>query len=213
MSRLYRIAFLISIVLVLTVMVAAAQEATSDAASLGQRTFQAADLGMFDYPLETYSVRPGSSPNSGQMLFPGIISIEPNDSFLYGDKNPNRGIVYMMQIAASPNEGGYTADDLESLLGTLPLLQYEAAALEGLDIQHIELDGSPAVRVNNLPVGPGSGVTHIIALAPAGNPLVEFVISPANLFGAGIGSNPSQGDPNVNRRILEAIIQSFRFVR
>jgi hypothetical protein len=67
------------------------------------------------------------------------------------------------------------------------------------------------VRVNNLPLGPGSGLTHIIALAPEGSLVVEFVISPANLFGAGIGANPSQGDPNVNRRILEEVIQSFQF--
>jgi hypothetical protein len=211
-SKLYRIAFLIITLISLTVMVVAAQEATPDE-SLSLRTFQATDLGTFDYPLDTYSVRPGSSPNSDQIFFPGIISIEPNDSFLYGARRPNPGIIYQMQIAASPNENAYTADDLENLLGTLPLLQYDADVLAGLDVQHIELDGSPAVRVNNLPVGPGSGVTHIIALAPADNALVEFVISPANLFGAGIGANPSQGDPNVNRRILDNVVQSFQFLR
>jgi hypothetical protein len=122
-SRLYRIAFLIIALLGLTVIVAAAQQATPDAANLGLRTFQATDLGTFDYPLDTYSVRPGYSPNSGQIIFPGIISIEPNDSFLYGARGPNPGIIYQMQLAASGNEGGYTPDDLETLLGTLPLLQ------------------------------------------------------------------------------------------
>jgi hypothetical protein len=147
-----------------------------------------------------------------EVVFPGVINVEPNDSFIFDTENPTQGIIYQMRMAATPNNNGYTADDLESLLGTLPLLQYDPSMLEGLEIQQIEINGAPAVRVDDLLIGAAGGaVTESIALPPEGNPIVEFVIEPVTIVGMSTDIALGNGDPDANLGIMENILASFQF--
>src|SRR5690349_18835948 len=72
------------------------------------RTYNAPDLASFDYPLDTYSVRQGQYPCVGTgevspITYPGVISIEPNDSFIYTE---DQGTVYKITIASQLNIDG-----------------------------------------------------------------------------------------------------------
>jgi hypothetical protein len=116
----------------------------------GYRQHTAPDLGTFEYPLVFYSVRSGNiatTLNSGlDVLFPGIVSIEPNDNIIYGNQFDT---AYRIQIAMVEVESELDA----AMLGTGPLLQYETDIYEVGDIIRLSLKGVPALRIDNLPIG------------------------------------------------------------
>jgi hypothetical protein len=141
------------------------------------RVYDAGDLASFTYPLDTYSVRDWfiGLPDD-QMLritYPGIITIDPNDSLIYGDEPGN---VYRIRMASVVRDENVTEADLPTLLGTLPLIQYGPEALENRSVVSLTIDDLPAVRVNDLPVGQFGLTAHIIAMSDT--QLFEIIVEP-----------------------------------
>jgi hypothetical protein len=170
------------------------------------RTYNAPSLAAFDYPLDTYSVRQGQYPcmvegEVSPITFPGVISIEPNDSFIYAE---NQGTVYKITIASQLNdEGVVTEENLEDTFGTLALLQYEPVTIRQLRVESFELDGLPAVRVDDIPVGQNGVAAHIIVASRF--QLFEIIIEPVMV-------NNSNAEASAeNLEIIQGIIDSIHF--
>jgi hypothetical protein len=170
------------------------------------RTVTIPDLGTFTYPVDLYSVRSGGDfAWGGQAVFPGIISIEPNDSFLYADED---ALVYTIQIVGVGTLDGITADNLEDALGKLLLLKYDPSQLRGLVVRKIEIGGQPAVQVENLNIlHPDVRLIHIVAIRDGW--LYEFTVQSTALC-CGMPAF-SVGKAHVNRPIYQAILDSFEF--
>ena len=157
-----------------------------------------------DYPLAFYSLRAGQSgPN---VLFPGVRVVEPNDAFTYQDRNQ---AVYKLSIAVTANEQGLSLDEPAALLANSALIAYDPALLADYTIQPIELGGVPALRVDDLPVGPAGITTQIVALH--GDLLYELLVEPHVL-------TTNQAEPFVagaasaaNRTLIEQVIGTFGF--
>jgi hypothetical protein len=170
------------------------------------RTYNAPDLAAFDYPLDTYSVRQGQYPcmptgEVSPITFPGVIEIEPNDSFIYAE---NQGTVYKITIASQLNvDGAVTEENLADSLGTLALLQYEPLTIRQLLVESFELDGLPAVRVNNVSAGQNGVTAHIIAASRA--QLFEIVVEPVMVNDADTDASAA------NLEAVQKIIDSIQF--
>lgn len=170
------------------------------------RNHHAPDLAYFDYPLDTYSVRQGQVPfppagEISPILFPGVVSIEPNDSYIYAE---NQGTVYKISMASVANtDSVQTVDTLPQLLGTLELMRYDAITLEGLEIETFEMDGLPAVRVNDLPTGLNGVAAHILAVSR--NQIFEIVVEPVMV------NDENSEATETNRTVYETILSSIRF--
>ncbi|MBI5666702.1 MAG: hypothetical protein HZC41_01730 [Chloroflexi bacterium] len=206
-TRLLLVAIAGLIALMSAASMAGAQEDT--AASL--RRVSVPDLGSFEYPLALYSVRAGMLPPAASetLLFPGAVSVEPNDSFVYQD---DQGVVYRLTLAAFVDESVTADTDPASRLGQSPLLPYEASALDSLDVATVTIGGLPAARVNDLPAGVvnQAGVAaHIVAVAPGR--VLELVVEPVMLFGAPNHNEPMAGDTDMNRSLYEDILASLEF--
>jgi hypothetical protein len=144
------------------------------------------DFGSVTYPMDTYSLRPASDfsipqERSVEVLFPGFMSITPNDSFLAEQRGAGK-MVYSVHFAAVAAPEGTTADDLVGLLGQTPLVSYEASALASITPAVFTHNGLPAVRVNNVMSGSLEIVSHILILNGAN--LIEVFITPAKSYAA-----------------------------
>lgn len=157
-----------------------------------------------DYPLALYSLRAGQSGPT--VLFPGVRVVEPNDAFTYQDRNQ---AVYKLSIAVTANEQELSLDQPEALLANRALIAYDPALLADYTIQPIELGGVPALRVDDLPVGPAGITTQIVALH--GDLIYELLVEPHVL-------TTNQAEPYVagtasaaNRTLIEQVIGTFGF--
>jgi hypothetical protein len=163
------------------------------------RTYEIPGQFAFDYPLDVYSVDTSGCEVASAGL-QGAIEVKPNDSFIYG---ANRN-TYSVKIAAITNDV-YTETDLPSLLGTLPLLQYEPTLLEGKEVQALEINGHHAVRVDDVGAGLSGITAHMIILGEG--QLVEVVIEPYS-FAA---EAPDEDTENASRSVAQGIIDSIRW--
>lgn len=140
----------------------------------GYRTYNMPDIGSLEYPLAFYSVSMENAcvaPDGGQDIwFPGVIRVQPNDSVIYGVQFDT---AYRIQIAMTEAAGELDA----SMLGTGPLMQYEPDAFDPNEVMNIDLNGVPAVRVDNLPVGPSGMVTMDIITVIDGR-MIEILVEP-----------------------------------
>lgn len=190
-----------ALMLVVMTGAASAQEAiATDEAGVLWRTHHAPDLAYFDYPLATYSVRPGRTAggSNASVLFPGVVTIDPNDWLLYTE---GHGIVYRISMVAVINEDVESTDDLLPLLGTLPLIQYGGDVLEGLNIETLEIGGLPAVRVDNVPAGPAGLASHILAVSDT--QIFEITVAEA--------ANTGGDDMDAGQEVVDRILASLRF--
>jgi hypothetical protein len=176
-----------------------AQEATADLRNLTTREYQAPDLGYrFDYELNHYSVRQGCAcalPGGSDILFPGVITVEPNDSLVYRDA---QGTIYEMSIAAVGAPEGRFLD--AKLFGTGPLTRYTMDVFDPDDAYEIDLGGVRALRLDDVPIGP-NGISDIIAFKTG--LLYEILIVPVN-------GEPSES-MDAGRLMLEDMLASFEF--
>lgn len=182
-----------------------ANGASTASAEAGAWQRYQADSGYhIDYPLAFYSLRAGQSgPN---VLFPGVRVVEPNDAFTYRERNQT---VYKLSIAVTANEQGLSLDEPAALLANSALIAYDPALLADYTMQPIELGGVPALRVDDLPVGPAGITTQIVALH--GDLIYELLVEPHVL-------TTNQAEPFVagaasaaNRTLIEQMIGTFGF--
>lgn len=173
------------------------------------------DLGSITYPLDTYSLRPTSDiqvsqERLGEVLFPGVMTISPNDSFIL-EQQEAANVVYSLHFAPIIAPEGTSAETLPELLGQLPLIAYEASALEGMNIAEFDFNGLPAVRVDNVSTDPVEIASHILVLN--GSTIVEILVLPARLYGAPNHLAYMTGDAEANRGIAEQIAASFELIQ
>src|SRR6188474_357824 len=97
------LSILVLILVAITGTVSAQEAIATDEAGVLWRTHHAPDLAYFDYPLETYSVRSGvpAGFSNANILFPGVVTIDPNDWLLYTE---GHGIVYRISMVSVINE-------------------------------------------------------------------------------------------------------------
>lgn len=157
------------------------------------------------YPLAFYSLRTG--PASPHVLFPGVRVVEPNDAFTYRDR---KRAVYKLSIAVTVNEQGLSLDQPAALLANSALLAYDPALLADATIQSIELAGVPALRVDDLPVGPAGITTQIVAIQ--GDFIYELLVEPHTLTTNQADAYVESADQDANRALIEQIIATFQFV-
>ena len=192
--------FLLVLVLALGLVAPAAAQ-TAD-----MRTFEPQDRGLgyhFDYPIATHSVRTSNltAPTDYEPVFGGLISVEPDDSYLYADDAQPTYFTRMRVLAAYNAELVADDADLTQYLGTSPLLQYDPA---DATVETTTLGGQPAVKASGIPNTPGAGSTEIIAAFDG--LLYEIVIEPYPL---GLGFDSSADitlDP-----VYEDILNSWVF--
>jgi hypothetical protein len=199
-----RMIFLIATVMMVPLLVLFTQVSAQEEAPT--RVYTAPDMGSFTYSLDTYSVRNSLTdlPEDQEMrvVFPGVVTIDPNDSLIYSDEPGN---VYRIRIASVVTETAYTEADLPDLLGTLPLVQYEPAIVSDKQIIELEVGGMPAIRVNDVPVGQFGLEAHIIVLNEA--QVFEIIVEPVVLT--------DQADKEVQierKKMYEDIIASIEWV-
>lgn len=156
------------------------------------------------YPLAFYSLRAGQSAPT--VLFPGVQVVEPNDAFSYQNRDQ---AVYRLSIAVTVNEDGRSLDEPEALLANSALLAYEPSLLAEHPIQPMTLDGVPALRVDDLPVGPAGITTQIVALH--GDFIYELLVEPHVLTTNQAEPFVAATDQEANRALIEEVISTFRF--
>lgn len=199
-----RISFIIAVMVIVLPLVLLTQISAQE--EIPTRVYTAPDMGSFTYPLDTYSVRNWLTglPEAQQqrVVFPGIITIDPNDSLIYGDEPGN---VYRIRIASVVNETAYTEADLPGLFGTLPLVQYTPDMIGNRQIIELQVGRLPAFRINDVPVGQFGLEAHIIVLNEA--QIFEIIVEPVALN--------HQADEAVQverRKIYENIIASIEWL-
>jgi hypothetical protein len=165
------------------------------------RTYQPPDSDYrFTYPLEFYSVRLGctcATPNGGKdIMFPGVITIDPNDSLIYGDK---AGKAFKISIATVAAPGGAVLN--AALLGKGPLMQYEPALLKDRKVQAVKFGDIAALRVDDVPTGPTGSLTDIVLLR-------EGLLYQILVESVGDGT----GDTATNRKLAEDVLTTFQFL-
>ncbi len=193
-----KLSIFIGLMLMLTMTVAAQLPDT--------RTFQPLDRGFayrFDYPINTHSVRTSNltEPANINLSFGSLISVEPNDSYLYADDAQPTYFTRMRVLAGYNPEPMADDADLTQYLGTSPLLAYDPADAV---VEAITLGGQPAVRASGIPQVPGAGITEIIAVYEG--LLYQIVIEPVPLQ---LGFDPS--DDMVLDSVYEAILDTWVF--
>lgn len=156
------------------------------------------------YPLAFYSLRAGQSAPT--VLFPGVRVVEPNDVFSYQTRGQ---AVYKLSIAVTTNEEGLSLDEPEALLANSALIAYDPALLADYLLQQIELAGVPALRVDDLPVGPAGITTQIVALR--GDFIYELLVEPHVLTTNQAEPFVAVTDQETNRALIEQVIGTFRF--
>lgn len=174
------------------------------------------DLGSVTYPMNEYSLRPASDfsvpmERSAEVIFPGFLSITPNDGFVSEQRGDGK-MVYSVHFAAVVAPEGTTGENLESLLGKLPLVSYEADALDGKTVAVFEHDGLPAVRVNGVMSGPVEIVSHILVLN--GGSIIEIFVTPTKSYAAPEFNSFVTGEADGrNLALAEQIWVSFDFIQ
>lgn len=167
----------------------------------GYRTHTMPDIGTVEYPLAFYSVWngvPGGTSRDNEIFFPGVITIRPNDSVIYGVQFDT---AYQIRIAMSEATGELDS----SMLGSGPLMQYEADAFDAGDVMQISLNDIPALRIDNLPVGPMGMVTsHIVAIVDAR--MIEILVEPV----AEVGGTAINGLEIVDQIIGSIVLEHYQ---
>ena len=167
----------------------------------GYRTQMIPDIGTVEYPLAFYSIWsgiPGGTSRDSEIFFPGVITIRPNDSVIYGVQFDT---AYQIRIAMSAGQG-----DLEmSMLGTGPLIQYEASLFEPGDVQRLSLNGVTAFRIDHIPVGAQGEITMHIITVTEGR-MIEIVVEPI----AEVGGVAIEGLDIVNQIIDSLKLDTFK---
>jgi hypothetical protein len=173
------------------------------------------DLGSVTYPMNEYSLRPASDfsvpvERSAEVIFPGFLSITPNDRFVAEQRGEGK-MVYSVHFAAVIAPEGTTGENLESLLGKLPLVSYEAEALDGKTVAVFEHNRLPAVRVNGVTTGLVEIVSHILVLN--GGNIIEILVTPAKSYAAPEFNSFVTGDADGrNLALAEKIWASLTFI-
>lgn len=166
----------------------------------GYRTYNMPDIGTVEYPLAFYSVWngvPGGTSRDGEIFFPGVITLRPNDSVIYGVQFDT---AYQIRIAMSEATGDLDA----SMLGSGPLFQYEPGLINSADVQEFSLNGVPALRVDNVPTGMyGEITTHIVAVVDAR--MVEIIVEPIGE----VGGNAITGTDILNQILGSIKLESY----
>jgi hypothetical protein len=174
------------------------------------------DLGSVTYPMDTYSLRPASDfsvpvERSAEVIFPGLLSITPNDGFMAEQRGAGK-MVYSVHFAAVAAPEGTTAENLEALLGKLPLVSYEPEALDGKSVAVFEHDGLPAVRVNGVKTALVEIVSHILVLN--GGSIIEIFVTPAKSYAAPEFNSFVTGEADErNLALAERIWTSLDFIQ
>ena len=165
----------------------------------GYRTQTMPDIGTFEYPLAFYSAWMANAcvaPGGGSDIwFPGVIRIQPNDSVIYGNQF---NTAYRIQIAMTEASGELDS----SMFGRGPLMQYEADAFDPGSVVRLSLNGVPALRIDNLPVGP-SGVVTMDIMAVVDGRLIEILVEPV----ADVGGTAVDGLDVVNQIIGSIVLE------
>lgn len=168
------------------------------------KSYQADSGYRIQYPLALYSLRAGLS--GPHVLFPGVRVVEPNDAFTYRD--PSQA-VYKLSIAVSTNEQGLTMAEPAALLANSAFIVYEPTLLADHTLQQIELDGIPALRVDDLPTGPAGITTQIVALH--NDFIYELLVEP-HIVTTNQADSWVESVPNTaNHDLIEQIVGTFRF--
>ncbi len=171
------------------------------------RTFEPLDRALayqFDYPIATHSVRTSNltEPLDTQVIFGGLIAVEPNDSYLYANGAQPTYFTRMRLLAGYNTELVAEDADLTQFLGTSPLLDYDPV---DATMETIMLGGQPAVRASGIPLIPGAGITEIIAAYDG--LLYQIIIEPVPLQ---MGFDPS--DEIALDPVYEDILESWVFL-
>lgn len=174
-----------------------AQEATPEVTTAvediaEERTHTIPDIGTITYPLESYSVLTAcgcDSSRAADIFFPGVVTLYPNDHVVHGTAFDT---AYRIKIAMVAVEGDLDA----SMLGTGPLVQYDADIFDPGDVTRLNLNGTPALRIDNLPAGPAGTVTMDI-IAVVNDRMIEILVEPV----ADVGGTATEGLAIVNQII------------
>lgn len=115
----------------------------------------------FDYLLDFYSLHLDCGEPVGDAILAGVglIEIIPNDGVIYDSNVPPLPYI---TISATQIEANSELD--ETLLGLGPIIQYVNDAIRPETFQQIDLNGVPAFRVDDLPIGQAGVSTHIVAI-------------------------------------------------
>ena len=159
------------------------------------KTYKATDLYEIKYPPELYSIK--TETKSAQALWPGVVVIEPNDSF--SNKKP-LAVTYKISIASTKNEKNLTLNTPKSLFGEGPIMKYSPDLIGQKQIRQVEIGGVIAVRVDDLPIGQAGLASDILTIN--GNKFYEILIEPFQ----------TSGDQNANKKIIEQILSTFNFL-
>jgi hypothetical protein len=156
------------------------------------------------YPVALYSLRPALQ-SGADVLFPGTRVVEPNDAFVY--REPGQS-TYKLSNAVRANDAGLPLD--QALLANSAIIAYAPTLLDGQMIQNIELSGAPALRVDNLPVGPNGVTTQIVALH--NNRIYELMVEPHSLTTNVAEPHVDKVGSAANQALIEQMLATFRFV-
>jgi hypothetical protein len=176
------------------------------------RRIELPDLGSFEYPIATYSIQAVtpdiSESRRREIFFPGVFSVSPNDEFLYSEQGRGH-VVYTLLIGTVANTQHVTADVLSTQAGKLPLLSDDRVTT--MKARSVTLDGLPAIRIDDIPVGATAKATYIIVYR--GVTLIELLIKPTIRYGAPHHNEFADGDVQANRALIEQVISSLHFTK
>lgn len=157
------------------------------------------------YPLASYSVRRGITP-SPEVFYPGVQVLAPNDAFTYREP---RATTYQLSIAVSANSRQLSLDKPAELLASGQLLAFDPALLKDRTIQDITLGGEPALRVDDLAVGPTSITTLIVTIHH--DRIYELLVEPYPLFSNQADMAQTEASSAKNAELIEQMIATFQF--
>ena len=182
-----------------------AATATASANNDGWKSFEAASNYEVRYPLAFYSLRNSPSPSS--VLFPGIKTLIPNDSFYYQEP---RAITYRLSIAVSDNGQRLKPDDSKLMLAHSAIKPYDPNALAYHSIQEVLLGGVKAYRVDGLQIDPTTIIcVQIVTLH--NDRIYELLVEPQQLTDNAAAPLATGTVTPENKALIEKIIATFKF--
>jgi hypothetical protein len=182
-----------------------AESATATADKDGWKSFKADSGYEGRYPLEFYSLRNSPSPSS--VLFPGIKTLIPSDSFYYAEP---RAVTYRISIAVSDNGQHFKADDSKMLLAHSAIKPYDPNALAYHSVQEVMLGGVKAYRVDGLQIDPTTTICiQIVTLH--NDRIYELLVDPQQLADNSAEPFATGTVTPENKELIEKIIATFKF--
>lgn len=112
---------------------------------------------------------------------------------------------YTLTILAHVAGKAYSLSEPAPLLANGQYLSYAPFLLEGRTITHTNLDGAPAVRVDDLPVGLAGTAMQLVAIRA--DITYELVVEPHQVSSSGDAADQA------NLALVEQMIDTFQFVR